>query len=104
MLANMFVFMCSHGSSRRVIPKLWLVLSAQQRSFLYGMNDVIKVGNAAPTQVINVPDTNQEFSSGSNRTNSNSNQRNVTPRNNNKLNNNRREWLCNIISVIIRIV
>ena len=93
MLANMFVFMCSHGSSRRVIPKLWLVLSAQQRSFLYGMNDIIKVGNAAPTQVINVPDTNQEFSSGSNRTNSNSNsnRRNVTPRNNNKLNNNRRE-------------
>lgn len=70
MLANMFVFMCSHGSSRPVTPKLWLVLSAQQRSFLYGMNDIVQVGSAAPTRVINVPNTN-----GSNRSNSNSNYR-----------------------------
>ena len=58
MLANMFVFMCSHGSSRPVTPKLWLVLSAQQRSFLYGMNDIVQVGRAAPTRVINVSNTN----------------------------------------------
>lgn len=70
MLANMFVFMCSHGSSRPVTPKLWLVLSAQQRSFLYGMNDIVRVGSAAPTRVINVPNRN-----GSNRSNSNSNYR-----------------------------
>jgi len=59
MLANMFVFMCSHGSSRPVTPKLWLVLSAQQRSFLYGMNDIVQVGRAAPTRVINVSNTNR---------------------------------------------
>jgi hypothetical protein len=75
MLANMFVFMCSHGSPRPVTPKLWLVLSAQQRSFLYGMNDILQVGSAAPTRVINVPNmnegtgnTNEEATSGSNRT------------------------------------
>ena len=73
MLANMFVFMCSHGSPRPVTPKLWLVLSAQQRSFLYGMNDILQVGSAAPTRVINVPNmnkisknTNEEATSGSN--------------------------------------
>jgi len=73
MLANMFVFMCSHGSPRPVTPKLWLVLSAQQRSFLYGMNDILQVGNTAPTRVINVPNmnkisknTNEEATSGSN--------------------------------------
>ena len=79
MLANMFVFMCSHGSPKPVTPKLWLVLSAQQRSFLYGMNDIVQVGSAAPTRVINVLNTNTEVSSGSNRSNSNSRQRNVTP-------------------------
>ena len=73
MLANMFVFMCSHGSPTPVTPKLWLVLSAQQRSFLYGMNDILQVANAAPTRVINVPNmnkisknTNEEATSGSN--------------------------------------
>src|SRR5210317_24528 len=75
MLANMFVFMCSHGSPTPVTPKLWLVLSAQQRSFLYGMNDILQVASAAPTRVINVPNmnkisknTNEEATSGSNRT------------------------------------
>ena len=72
MLANMFVFMCSHGSPEPVTPKLWLVLSAQQRSFLYGMNDILQVANAAPTRVINVPNTNIKVSSGSNRSTSNS--------------------------------
>jgi len=90
MLANMFVFMCSHGSPRPVTPKLWLVLSAQQRSFLYGMNDIVQIGSAAPTRVINVPNTNIEVSSGSNRSNSNSRQRNVTPVRMN-VNNNRSE-------------
>ena len=90
MLANVFVFMCSYGSPKPVTPKLWLVLSAQQRSFLYGMNDIVQVGSAAPTRVINIPNTNVEVSSGSNRSNSNSRQRNVTPMNN-KPNNNRRE-------------
>ena len=60
MLANVFVFMCSYGSPKPVTPKLWLVLSAQQRSFLYGMNDIVQVGNAAPTRVINIPNTNVE--------------------------------------------
>jgi len=73
MLANMFVFMCSHGSPRPVTPKLWLVLSAQQRSFLYGMNDILQVANAAPTRVINVPNTNIKVLTESNRSNSNSN-------------------------------
>jgi hypothetical protein len=75
MLANMFVFMCSHGSPSPVTPKLWLVLSAQQRSFLYGMNDILQVASAAPTRVINVPNmnkisknTNEQATSGSNRT------------------------------------
>src|SRR5210317_695065 len=75
MLANMFVFMCSHGSPTPVTPKLWLVLSAQQRSFLYGMNNILQVASAAPTRVINVPNmnkisknTNEEATSGSNRT------------------------------------
>jgi hypothetical protein len=75
MLANMFVFMCSHGSPTPVTPKLWLVLSAQQRSFLYGMNDILQVASAAPTRVINVPNmnkisknTNEQATSGSNRT------------------------------------
>jgi len=89
MLANMFVFMCSHGSPRPVTPKLWLVLSAQQRSFLYGMNDILQVGSAAPTRVINVPNTNIEVSSGSNRSNSNSRQRNTTPVRMNTSNNRR---------------
>jgi len=89
MLANMFVFMCSHGSPRPVTPKLWLVLSAQQRSFLYGMNDILQVANAAPTRVINVPNTNIEVSSGSNRSNSNSRQRNTTPVRMNTSNNRR---------------
>lgn len=71
MLANMFVFMCSHGSPRPVTPKLWLVLSAQQRSFLYGMNDILQVGSAAPTRVINVPNSNNSRSN----SNSNSNYR-----------------------------
>src|SRR6056300_380190 len=73
MLANMFVFMCSHGSPSPVTPKLWLVLSAQQRSFLYGMNDILQVASAAPTRVINVPNmnkisknTNEQATSGSN--------------------------------------
>jgi hypothetical protein len=90
MLANMFVFMCSHGSPNPVTPKLWLVLSAQQRSFLYGMNDILRVASAAPTRVINVPNTSIEVSSGSNRSNSNSRQGNVTPVRMNK-GNNRRE-------------
>ena len=75
MLANMFVFMCSHGSPSPVTPKLWLVLSAQQRSFLYGMNNILQVASAAPTRVINVPNmnkisknTNEQATSGSNRT------------------------------------
>src|SRR5210317_1857823 len=89
MLANMFVFMCSHGSPSPVTPKLWLVLSAQQRSFLYGMNDILQVGSAAPTRVINVPNTNIEVSSGSNRSNSNSRQRNTTPVRMNTSNNRR---------------
>src|SRR5210317_154648 len=89
MLANMFVFMCSHGSPRPVTPKLWLVLSAQQRSFSYGMNDILQVGSAAPTRVINVPNTNIEVSSGSNRSNSNSRQRNTTPVRMNTSNNRR---------------
>jgi len=89
MLANMFVFMCSHGSPRPVTPKLWLVLSAQQRSFLYGMNDILQVGSAAPTRVINVPNTNIEVSSGSNRSSSNSRQRNTTPVTMNTSNNRR---------------
>ena len=101
MLANMFVFMCSHGSPRPVTPKLWLVLSAQQRSFLYGMNDIIQVGSAAPTRVINVPNTNIEVSSGSNRSNSNSRQRNVTPVRMNT-NNNRREGSGNSNNVNAR--
>ena len=101
MLANVFVFMCSHGSPRPVTPKLWLVLSAQQRSFLYGMNDIVQVGSAAPTRVINIPNTNIEVSSGSNRSNSNSRQRNVTPMNN-KPNNNRREGSGNSNNVNAR--
>jgi len=101
MLANMFVFMCSHGSPKPVTPKLWLVLSAQQRSFLYGMNDIVQVGNAAPTRVINVPNTNTEVSSGSNRSNSNSRQRNVTPVRMNT-GNNRREGSGNSNNVNAR--
>ena len=101
MLANMFVFMCSHGSPRPVTPKLWLVLSAQQRSFLYGMNDILQVGSAAPTRVINVPNTNIEVSSGSNRSNSNSRQRNVTPVRMNT-GNNRREGSGNSNNVNAR--
>ena len=82
MLANMFVFMCSHGSPTPVTPKLWLVLSAQQRSFLYGMNDILQVGNAAPTRVINVPNTNNSLTSGNNNRregSGNSNNANVRP-------------------------
>jgi len=101
MLANMFVFMCSHGSPKPVTPKLWLVLSAQQRSFLYGMNDIVQVANAAPTRVINVPNTNTEVSSGSNRSNSNSRQRNVTPVRMN-IGNNRREGSGNSNNVNAR--
>lgn len=101
MLANMFVFMCSHGSPRPVTPKLWLVLSAQQRSFLYGLNDIVRVGNAAPTRVINVPNTNIEVSSGSNRSNSNNRQRNVTPVRMNT-NNNRHEGSGNSNNVNAR--
>ncbi len=101
MLANMFVFMCSHGSPKPVTPKLWLVLSAQQRSFLYGMNDIVQVANAAPTRVINVPNTNTEVSSGSNRSNSNSRQRNVTPVRMNT-GNNRREGSGNSNNVNAR--
>jgi len=101
MLANMFVFMCSHGSPKPVTPKLWLVLSAQQRSFLYGMNDILQVGSAAPTRVINVPNTNIEVSSGSNRSNSNSRQRNVTPVRMNT-GNNRREGSGNSNNVNAR--
>lgn len=101
MLANMFVFMCSHGSPKPVTPKLWLVLSAQQRSFLYGMNDIVQVGSAAPTRVINVPNTNIEVSSGSNRSNSNSRQRNVTPVRMNT-GNNRREGSGNSNNVNAR--
>ncbi|AFK66243.1 hypothetical protein OMVG_00249 [Ostreococcus lucimarinus virus OlV3] len=101
MLANMFVFMCSHGSPKPVTPKLWLVLSAQQRSFLYGMNDILQVGSAAPTRVINVPNTNIEVSSGSNRSNSNSRQRNVTPIRMNT-GNNRREGSGNSNNVNAR--
>src|SRR5210317_92532 len=89
MLANMLVFMCSHGSPRPVTPKLLLVLSAQQRSFSYGMNDIVQVANAAPTRVINVPNTTQEATSGSNRSNSNSRQRNTTPVRMNTSNNRR---------------
>lgn len=96
MLANMFVFMCSHGSPIPVTPKLWLILSAQQRSFLYGMNDIIKVANAAPTRVINVPNTINKASSGSNRSNSNSGLRNVNT------NNNRREGSGNSNNVNAR--
>jgi hypothetical protein len=96
MLANMFVFMCSHGSPRPVTPKLWLVLSAQQRSFLYGMNDIVQVGSAAPTRVINVPNTINKASSGSNRSNSNSGLRNVNT------NNNRREGSGNSNNVNAR--
>lgn len=101
MLANMFVFMCSHGSPKPVTPKLWLVLSAQQRSFLYGMNDIVQVRSAAPTRVINVPNTNTEVSSGSNRSNSNSRQRNVTPVRMNT-GNNRREGSGNSNNVNAR--
>jgi hypothetical protein len=101
MLANMFVFMCSHGSPKPVTPKLWLVLSAQQRSFLYGLNDIVQVGSAAPTRVINVPNTNTEVSSGSNRSNSNNRQRNVTPVRMNT-NNNRREGSGNSNNVNAR--
>ena len=101
MLANMFVFMCSHSSPRPVTPKLWLVLSAQQRSFLYGLNDIVQVGSAAPTRVINVPNTNIEVSSGSNRSNSNNRQRNVTPVRMNT-NNNRREGSGNSNNVNAR--
>ena len=101
MLANMFVFMCSHGSPKPVTPKLWLVLSAQQRSFLYGMNDIVQVGSAAPTRVINVLNTNTEVSSGSNRSNSNSRQRNVTPVRMNT-GNNRREGSGNSNNVNAR--
>jgi hypothetical protein len=101
MLANMFVFMCSHGSPTPVTPKLWLVLSAQQRSFLYGLNDIVQVGSAAPTRVINVPNTNTEVSSGSNRSNSNNRQRNVTPVRMNT-NNNRREGSGNSNNVNAR--
>ena len=101
MLANMFVFMCSHGSPRPVTPKLWLVLSAQQRSFLYGMNDILQVANAAPTRVINVPNTNIEVSSGSNGSNSNSRQRNTTPVTMNT-SNNRREGSGNSNNVNAR--
>ena len=82
MLANMFVFMCSHGSPKPVTPKLWLVLSAQQRSFLYGMNDILQVGSAAPTRVINVPNTNNSLTSGNNNRregSGNSNNANVRP-------------------------
>ena len=84
MLANMFVFMCSHGSSRPVTPKLWLVLSAQQRSFLYGMNDILQVGSAAPTRVINVPNSKNKVSTGSNLSNSNSNYRPTSVKINNR--------------------
>tara|TARA_B000000475_G_scaffold227716_1_gene192272 strand:+ start:565 stop:2484 length:1920 start_codon:yes stop_codon:yes gene_type:complete len=101
MLANVFVFMCSYGSPKPVTPKLWLVLSAQQRSFLYGMNDIVQVGNAAPTRVINIPNTNVEVSSGSNRSNSNSRQRNVTPVRMNT-GNNRREGSGNSNNVNAR--
>jgi len=101
MLANMFVFMCSHGSPRPVTPKLWLVLSAQQRSFLYGLNDIVQVGSAAPTRVINVPNTNIEVSSGSNRSNSNNRRRNVTPVRMNT-NNNRQEGSGNSNNVNAR--
>jgi len=101
MLANMFVFMCSHGSPEPVTPKLWLVLSAQQRSFLYGMNDILQVANAAPTRVINVPNTNIKVSSGSNRSTSNSRPRNVTPVRMNT-GNNRREGSGNSNNVNAR--
>jgi hypothetical protein len=102
MLANMFVFMCSHGSPRPVTPKLWLVLSKNQRSFLYGMNDIVQVANAAPTRVINVPNTTQEATSGSNRSNSNNRQRNVTPIRTSNVSNNGREGSGNSSNVNAR--
>ena len=65
------------------------------------MNDIVQVGNAAPTRVINIPNTNVEVSSGSNRSNSNSRQRNVTPVRMNT-GNNRREGSGNSNNVNAR--
>jgi len=53
MLANNFIFMCSVSG---VSPNLWMALSTQQKSTLFGkMIDNIKVGSPEPTLVQNAP-------------------------------------------------
>ena len=72
MLANNFVFLCSRSG---VSPNLWMATSTKQVSKVYGkMIKHIQVVKPAPTQVINASitsegsgNTNQEASSGSNR-------------------------------------
>jgi hypothetical protein len=81
MLANNFIFLCSRSG---VSPNLWMATSTKQVSKVYGnMINHIQVAKPAPTQVINAPirnegtgNTNQEASSGSNRTEGSGNSNN----------------------------
>ena len=73
MLANNFIFLCS---SSGVSPNLWMTTSAQQVSKVYGeMTENFQIVKPAPTEVRNAPgmnegngNTNEEATSGSNRT------------------------------------
>jgi hypothetical protein len=73
MLANNFIFLCSRSG---VSPNLWMATSIQQVSKVYGkMTEKFEIVKPAPTEVRNAPgmnegtgNTNEEATSGSNRT------------------------------------
>jgi len=93
MLSNMFVFMCLRGLERPIPPKLWLIISRDQRSIAYGMNDILNpVFTPSPTKVLRPNNNTNSVSSGNTAnsigvTQNINNRMNSTPQNMNMLRN-----------------